>query len=264
MNIGATMGQLVQLEEEASEAAAAINNANEVRVYEWRPTAPPELPAFWNEIVDGTPFNALGDDVMVIRCRIAVKPRTADETMAQLTALADTLGGALDANLSSETPLGAGAVRGRRSAPQIATDEINGIPMQCMDILLRLTVEQLANATLLEIARPGPLATNGDPGEPVSVWTGEAKVTLQQTFRDGTIGDRESQEKTVTLGLYDSVAPEHLISAGAVSTASTIVVRDESEQPPITARWTVNGISKREIDGTLDTVALELDNETAP
>lgn len=124
------------------------------------------------------------------------------------------------------------------------------------------TVNGLSNAVLIEIAAPGPLAGNGDPGTPVVIWSGEAPGALDRTIDEGTSGERERQKKTVTFHVYDAVAPADELS-GASWGASTVVIRDETYPTPKTSRWTVSGLSK-ETEGTLDGVTLELIGETTP
>jgi hypothetical protein len=124
------------------------------------------------------------------------------------------------------------------------------------------TVNELSNAVLLQIASPGPLAGNGDPGTPVPAWEGEARGALERTQKESTQGDRERQGKSVTFHVYDAIAPADEL-AGANWGATTVVIRDESYPTPKTSRWTVNGLSK-ETEGTLDGVTLELIGETTP
>lgn len=123
-------------------------------------------------------------------------------------------------------------------------------------------VNELANATLLEIASPGPLAANGDPGTPVPVWSGEAVGKLERKQKESVKGNLEVPGKTITFSVYDAVAPADEI-AGSRSTGSTVVIRDETRATPVTRRFTVNGTSK-ETEGTLDSITLELDNESSP
>jgi hypothetical protein len=121
-------------------------------------------------------------------------------------------------------------------------------------------VNGLANAVLVEIAAPGPLASNGDPGTPVVIWTGEAPGVLERKRSEGTSGEREAKNLTNTLRVYDAVAPADEL-AGASWGASTVVIRDETRPTPVTTRWTVQGTAK-ETEGTLDSITLELDGET--
>lgn len=124
-------------------------------------------------------------------------------------------------------------------------------------------VNQLANATLLEIASPGPLAPNGDPGDPVAVWTGEAQGMIDRTRKEGTVGEREQQNKHVTFKVFDAAGAPAVEMAGSVGEATTVVIEDRSTPTPVTTRWTIKGII-RVGEGTLDNVTLELDGETTP
>jgi hypothetical protein len=124
------------------------------------------------------------------------------------------------------------------------------------------TVNELANAVLLEIAGPGPLAENGDPGEPVAVWTGEAPGALSRTRTERDQNGIERQVKSISFHVYDEVAPADEL-AGASWGASTVVIRDESYPTSTTSRWTVNGLVK-ETEGTLDGITLELIGEATP
>lgn len=121
---------------------------------------------------------------------------------------------------------------------------------------------ELANATLVEIAGPGALDRNGDPGTPVTVWTGEAPGVLLRARRESTTGDREQQGRTTSFHVFDAVAPADEL-AGAVFSASTVVIRDETGPTAVETRWTVKGRVK-DTEGTLDSVTLELDNESTP
>lgn len=123
-------------------------------------------------------------------------------------------------------------------------------------------VNQLANATLLEIAAPGPLAPNGDPGTPETIWTGEAKGTFERSYQENVTGAREDPKRTDTFTVYDQIAPAVEI-AGMAAGASTVVIRDETRPTPVTARWTVKGTSK-ETEHTLDRTTLELQGESTP
>ncbi len=121
------------------------------------------------------------------------------------------------------------------------------------------TANELANATLLEIAAPGPIAANGDAGPPVPIWQGEARGALER-MRKETGRDREEQVRTTTFQVYDAVAPADEL-AGASWGATTVVIRDETRATPVTTRWTVSGTAK-ETEGTLDRITLELDRES--
>ena len=125
------------------------------------------------------------------------------------------------------------------------------------------TVNQLANANLLEIASPGPLEPNGDPGTPVVVWEGEAPCSLERAQHESNVGEREDQGKDTTLKVFDAAGAPSIELAGAVANASTVVVEDLTGGEPVTSRWTVKG-TERMADGTLDNILLTLDGETTP
>jgi hypothetical protein len=125
------------------------------------------------------------------------------------------------------------------------------------------TVNQLANANLLEIAKPGSLAPNGDPGTPVAVWKGEVQCSLERAQHERNVGEREEQDKQTTLKVFDAAGAPSTELAGAVTNASTVVVEDLTGSEPVTSRWTVKG-TERMADGTLDNILLTLDGETTP
>ena len=62
--------------------------------------------------------------------------------------------------------------------------------------------------------------------------------------------------------MYDLVAPA-VEYADSPDMASTVVIRDNTRATPRTSRWTVKGTVK-ETEGTLDSITLELESETAP
>lgn len=121
------------------------------------------------------------------------------------------------------------------------------------------TANQLANATMVEIAEPGPLEPNGDAGAPSPVWAGEARCHLSRdqiaVVRDGA----ETQEDIDVVRIFDgSGAPVDFVR-GPDWSATSVVIDDERRAEPIRQRWTVVGVD-RDADGTLDSVRLILDN----
>ncbi len=124
------------------------------------------------------------------------------------------------------------------------------------------TTSELANATLTVIEAPGPLAGNGDPGTPVTVWTGEARGFLERKDRDVLNGGVQVREQTDTFILYDAQgAPVTSLRSGADSEASTVIIRDERLATTALWRFTVVGM-QHEADGTLDHVLLTLNAGT--
>lgn len=147
MDIAPMLAQLKLLEDEVSAAAAAINPTDRMRVYRWRPTAVPELPAIWNWIDDGSvevPDTARIDDIIVVTATIAVKPSAAlDEKMDKLVALTDVFRSVVDPALKQHQPLGGTAKQARRLVTRTAWDDFNGQPVMCMDMLIRVQLPHL-------------------------------------------------------------------------------------------------------------------------
>jgi hypothetical protein len=134
------MAGIVDLEGQVALAARQADPLDEPRVYEWRPSSPPELPAIWNwiapstyEIID----TARGDDTVNIVVTIGVKPSDLAESMGQLVRLTDHFRAVTGPALNGKGPLG-GAVRyARRTETHSAMDEFDGVPVMCMDLLIR-------------------------------------------------------------------------------------------------------------------------------
>jgi len=125
------------------------------------------------------------------------------------------------------------------------------------------TVALLSNASLVEIATPGPLAANGDPGTPVEAWSGSAPGFLERKDRNVLSNGIEVQRKVDTFILFDQAADDESIDlsdilGGADWTASTVVISDERVSPAVEVRFTVVGL-EHEADGTMDHLLLTLD-----
>jgi hypothetical protein len=122
----------------------------------------------------------------------------------------------------------------------------------------------LSNADLTQIATPGPLADNSDPGTPVPVWTGTAPAFLLEADTDKLSADVEVQAEDVKLRIYDAAGvPADLFAAGADWAGSTVVVADRRLSTTLTRRWSVIAL-EHEQDGTLDSVLLTLNAPSAP
>lgn len=133
--------QLVALEQQVSEAAAAINPVDELRVYPWRPVKAPELPALWNWIDDGSyeiVDTARADDIIVVTATIALAPGQLDESLDRLVRLTDVFRGVVDPALNQHRPLGGTARRAKRVVTRTTFDEFGELPVMCMDMLIRV------------------------------------------------------------------------------------------------------------------------------
>lgn len=117
---------------------------------------------------------------------------------------------------------------------------------------------QLSNATLTKIETPGSLAGNGDPGTPVTVWTGAAPGFLERDDKDVLSANVEVFEPATSFRLFDAAgAPAGVLRAGADSAAATVVIVDHRLSPSVTRRWTIVAMT-HEQDNTLDSVLLTL------
>jgi len=145
------MDALVTLEQQVSDAAKAADQRDEMRVYEWRPVGYPELPAIWNWIDDGTyelVDTGRGDDIIVVTATIAVKhsDSSLDENMGRLVKLTDIFRSVVDPVLwrNGRNPPLEGTVRqAKRVVTRTSFDEFDGIPVMCMDMLIRLELSQM-------------------------------------------------------------------------------------------------------------------------
>ncbi len=123
---------------------------------------------------------------------------------------------------------------------------------------------RISNARVTQIATPGTIDDNGDPGTPVPVWTGSAVAFLERADTSILSGGVEVQVCTTTLRVYDAAgAPVAQLRAGADWTATTIVVDDRRLTPSTTRRWTITGV-EHEQDATLDSVLLTLNDDRTP
>jgi len=145
MKIKAMMVELIALEQQVSAAAALDDPANEMRVYEWRPPGLPELPAIWNWIDDGTyelVDTARGDDTLVIASTIGVKPSAIDESMGQLVTLVDIFRETVDPALSQRPVLGGTVRQAKRVVTRSSIDDFDGVPVMCMDMLVKVELSK--------------------------------------------------------------------------------------------------------------------------
>jgi hypothetical protein len=146
MLLAAMMTELVALEQRVSVAAKEADPLDEMRVYEWRPHGVPELPAIWNWIDDGSYEiidTARGDDVLVVTATIGVKPSNIAESMGQLVKLTDTFRSVVDPALWGNGPLNRTVKRAKRVVTRTALEDFDGVPVMCMDMLIRLELSQI-------------------------------------------------------------------------------------------------------------------------
>lgn len=130
-------------------------------------------------------------------------------------------------------------------------------------------INSQANAALTKLERPGPLAANGDPGNYVEVWTGEAPALLDRqetavTVRatDGsTVGlQLADTQRRDTLTVLDGVAPI-VEQAGPDWQAYRITIDDQRTNPSRERTFQIHDL-KRDMYGLLDSITLTLDHAT--
>jgi hypothetical protein len=121
----------------------------------------------------------------------------------------------------------------------------------------------LTNAALVEIARPGPLATNGDPGTPVVVWTGVAKGYLKRTRRMVVSGGENVPVKRDVFTLLNRAGAPVVEKAGGDWEAHTVVLEDLKFSPAVKLRFVVRGMENRAAGTPVDSIRLELEGEAA-
>lgn len=137
---------LVELEHQVSAAAAAASARNEMRVYPWRPSAYPELPAIWNWIDDGQyeiADTASANDLLIVTASIGVKPSDLGESMDRLVVLTDHFCDVVDPALNSRPVLDGTARSARRVVMRTSIDKFDEIPVMCMDVLIRVQLPKI-------------------------------------------------------------------------------------------------------------------------
>lgn len=138
--------ELVALEQQVSDTAAAADPRNKIRVYPWRPSGPPELPAIWNWIDDGSyeiPDTARGDDILVVTASIGVRPSDLKESMDRLVVLTDHFRHVVDPALSHSPPLNGAAKRAKRIVTRTSIELFNDVPVMCMDLLMQFELHRI-------------------------------------------------------------------------------------------------------------------------
>lgn len=121
----------------------------------------------------------------------------------------------------------------------------------------------LVNATLVEISSPGPLAGNGDPGEPVPVWQGTARGYLKRVRRSVVSGGVNVPLRRDIFTLLRTSGAPPLERAGGNWEAYTVTLVDERAPGSVRSRFTVRGMENRAAGMPVDSIRLELDTEAA-
>jgi hypothetical protein len=120
----------------------------------------------------------------------------------------------------------------------------------------------LANAVLTQIAAPGDLARNGDPGTPVEVWAGRAAGYLKRTRKSVLSGGAQVRVVTDVFTILASSGAPVIEIAGADWEASTVVIEDQRTAVPVVRRFGVAAMENRAAGTIVDSVRLELEGES--
>lgn len=116
------------------------------------------------------------------------------------------------------------------------------------------------NAVLVEVASPGPLASNGDAGVPVPVWTGRAGGYLKRGRNESRSNNADVLTDTITFTLLRTVADvASLISTGSDAQASSVVIDDMRTGVAVRARYRVNAFENRAAGTIVDSLKLTLE-----
>jgi hypothetical protein len=119
------------------------------------------------------------------------------------------------------------------------------------------------NAMLVEIARPGPLTGNGDPGEPVQVWSGRVAGYLKRTRRQVISGGISVNIHRDVFTLLRTQGAPVVEEAGGDWSAYTVILEDNRTPTTQRRRFTVRGMENRAAGTPVDSIRLELDTEAA-
>jgi hypothetical protein len=119
----------------------------------------------------------------------------------------------------------------------------------------------LTNATLVEIASPGPLQGNGDPGTPQTVWTGAVVGYLKRARRTSVSGSVNVPSRRDSFVLLRSQGAPAVEQAGGEWEAYTVVIVDRRTPTAVKRRYMVRGMENRAASTKVDSIRLELDPE---
>jgi hypothetical protein len=141
-DLAAMMTELRALEQQVSDAAAAVDPKNQMRVYPWRPPGTPELPLIMNWIDDGSVEimdTARTDDAIFITVSIGVNAAHVNNNLDRLLVLADTFRSVVDPVLHHRNrPLNGTAKRAKRLVTRSELYDLGGIQVQALDMILEV------------------------------------------------------------------------------------------------------------------------------
>jgi hypothetical protein len=125
-------------------------------------------------------------------------------------------------------------------------------------------MSEFTNAVLTQIATPGPLSDNGDPGTPVQVWSGRAAGYLKRTRKSVLSNGAQVRVVLDVFWILDSELAPVIEVAGADWEASSVVIEDQRTATPVQRRFTVSSMEHRAAGTEVDSVRMELEGEKTP
>lgn len=122
----------------------------------------------------------------------------------------------------------------------------------------------LSNSVLTEITPAGALDDTGDPTTGTPAWEGRAQGYLKRMDRQEVSGGQQVTVHETVFFLLTSMGAPAIESAGPDWQASTVVIEDQRTTPPVTRRWTVDGMENRMAGTIVDSIRLQLTDPRDP
>lgn len=121
----------------------------DLRVYRWRPSMMPELPALYNWMTDA-PHEVRGTgglvrDTITLLCRIAIRHTDVDEQMAVIEIFADAFRNVVDTALRfpSQSPLTGIALSADRTGMRTVLDTFNETDVMCIEFSVQAKLDRV-------------------------------------------------------------------------------------------------------------------------
>lgn len=122
----------------------------------------------------------------------------------------------------------------------------------------------VTNAILTAITGPGSPDDYGDPGAGGALWQGRAAGYLKRVSKTIVSGGREVRVRRDIFTILATAGAPVLEVAGADWEATTVTIEDRRGSTPVTRSFRVGAMENRAAGTSLDSVRLELDDETIP
>lgn len=120
------------------------------------------------------------------------------------------------------------------------------------------------NALLTAISSAGSPDEYGDPGAGAALWSGRAAGYLKRVSKTIVSGGREVSVRRDIFTILNRAGAPVLEEAGPDWEATTVTIEDLRQAAPVTRTFRVLAMENRAAGTDVDSVRLELDDETAP